>query len=257
MGKTGKKKGFFRRESSRESEHWLGHGIDGLDALLFDLDPYLFALDQSICRLAQQTAYSGAERYRENPGERPKAAILLGYDLNPWIVAFLSEKFDVALVSDYVDPIVEETAEHFNAILLDTDAFLNLEPVFDFVLRFECSRGIDAELVRTASEVVDLILPGGIALFPTIPDESIASEKRGNWIASSLGFRDFSEVALESVSLGEIKALPDYGATEFAKRHKAFYGKAARDLCLKRIYERDFQTALDSESKVELVVGIR
>lgn len=258
MGKTRKHLITQRRESTRNAEHWLGFGIDGQDALLLDLDPYLYVLDSLICRIAQQTAFTVDERFRSEPSERPKAAILLGYDLNPWTVGFLSERFDVALVSDYVDPIVEETADRFNAVLFDDETFYSLEPVFDFVLRFECTQAIDGELLRTASELSNVLLPGGRALFPISIKDGKTGEQRAQWIKSSLGFREYTTVDVERASFQEIKNLPDFGVGEFARRHRAFYGKEARDLCLKRIYERDFQAVIESETNdLELIVATR
>jgi hypothetical protein len=242
MGKTGKRRITNRRDPGKGAEHWLGHGVEGQDALLFDLDPYLYALDPVICKIASQVS-----RY-EREDERGKAAILLGYDLNPWVVGFLAERFDLALVTEFADPIVEETALRFDAILLDEEEFLNIEPCFEFILRFDCARGLEPGLVRTVDLVSDLMLPGGVALFPIIAENL-------NLLPDTLGFRNYTLVETHQVYLKSL--VKDYGVTEFAKRHRSFYGKEARDLCLKRIYERDFQTALEQENLVELIVATR
>ncbi len=257
MGKTRKRFVTARRPAEGEDQHWLGHGIDGQDALLFDLDPYLYAADPIICRIAQQVAHSAPDRAKSEPNERPKAALLLGYDLNPWTVGFLSERFDVALVTEYVDPIVEETADQFDALLVDEEEFFNLEPVFDFILRFECSKGLDPELMSRVQKCAELLICGGVALFPTLASGP-SKEHEAGWLEKTLGFREFSKVETERVKLSDLSALPDFGVGDFAKRHRAFYGKEARDLCLKRIYERDFQSVISSpDDELELIIGWR
>ena len=257
MGKS-KKKFLTNLRPKKKEGHWLGHGFDGQDALLLDLDPYLYVLDSQICRVSQQIAFSGEERGLKAVKERPKAAIILGHDLNPWSVGFLSERFDIVLVTEFADPIVEETASRFNAIVLDEEQFYELEPVIDFALFFNCASELDAALIKSAHEISNVIVQGGVSLFPLRTKDKLSAEVKSSWLNGTLGFREFSSIDIYQNSFTELKKLPDYGVTEFAKRHRSFYGKEARDLCLKRIYEDDFQEIIADEKEViELVVATR
>jgi len=257
MGKS-KKKFLTKLRPQKQSEHWLGHGLDGQEALLFDLDPYLYALDAHICRVSQQIAFSTDARVSKPSKERPKAAIILGDELNPWSIGFLSEKFDLVLVTDFIDPIVEETADHFNAIILDEEKFYNLEPVIDFALFFNCSAELGRDLIKSAFDITNILAIGGVALFPTRTTEILGAEVRANWLSTTLGFKEFDSIEVFQTSFSELLKTPDYGVGEFAKRHKSFYGKEARDLCLKRIYEDDFQEVVKGNNEIlELIVGYR
>ena len=257
MSKT-RKKFLSKLRPQRHAEHWLGHGIDGQEALLFDLDPYLYAFDAQICKISQQIAFSKDERALKSSKERPKAAIILGDELNPWSVGFLSEKFDVVLVTNFIDPIVEETADHFNAIILDEEKFYELEPVFDFILFFNCCSKLDREVIKNAVEVTNILAPGGVALFPSRTTQILTAEVRASWLSTTLGFKEFESIDVWQTSFSELLKIPEYGVGDFAKRHKSFYGKEGRDLCLKRIYEDDFQDVVNGNREVlELIIGYR
>ncbi len=257
MGKT-KKRFLSKLRPGKERQHWLGHGVDGQETLLIDLDPYLYVLDSYICKVSQQIAFSEDLRISKLSKERPKAAIILGEELNPWSIGYLSDRFDVVLVTDFIDPIIEETANRFNAIILDEEKFFELEPVFDFVLFFNCSAEIDGKLAKSAFDISHVLSTSGVALFPIINSENSSPETRVAWIASSLGFREFSEIEIYQTNFTELKKLPDFGVLEFSKRHKNFYGKEARDLCLKRLYEDDFQEAVNNDKRtIELIVATK
>ncbi len=255
MGKA-RKRFLSNLRSGKRDEHWLGHGIDGQDALLFDLDPYLYALDAQVCRVSQQVAHAAEQRLSK--GERPKAAILLGFDLNPWSVGFLSERFDVVLVTEFVDPIVEETAQRFGALVLGEEEFYGMEPIFDFVLSFSCSSALEPAVIKSIFDVSQILVPEGVALFPFHTTEKLSADVKASWLSSTLGFREYATIEVFQTSFPELKTQPDYGVSEFARRHRPFYGKESRDLCLKRIYEEDFQEIVQHEDEVvELVIAVR
>ena len=249
MGKTKRRHQFPR--SREEGSHWLGEGYSGQNSLLFDIDPYFYAADQTVCRTASQIShhYDGLEA-------KPLAVINSPHDVVPWHVGYLKSRFfDLVVLSAESDPLLDEMSEQFNVSLFSGGAPSSLNAQVDFLLFLE-SLWPDPLHVQAALKQADLLLATdgrATLLFAGIIEEgevfvmwSDGTRQGLDQIANEYVLRDFSGYETSIIELRSLQAQHELGVTEFAKRHKEFFGKNTRDFILARLRESDMLHAFSS-----------
>ena len=263
MGKT-KRKGLpsRRRGDSDEESHWLRAGLTGQDSLLFDLDPYLYLVDNLVSKTFSQVThhYDG-----ENP--HALAVIVAPNETVPWQAAFFRSRADVAVCIPDFDPILESAGTE-----LDLSIFLGglpekLHGQTDFLL-FSGSRWESVESYQNAIETTYAALaPGGRACF-VFPGSQSAGAVNVEFVdgdrfsleklLSAVRSERFDLIETAVLPFAALRMQPYFGVGEFAKRHRGFFGKSARELCLSRLYEEEFQQLIadpNDRCAVALIVG--
>lgn len=260
MGKT-KRKSLQVRRRDEDRGHWLGAGLAGQDSLLFDLDPYLYAADSVLSKTISQVAH-------HYDGENGKALIAIcpAPETLPWHSAYLRSHCDVCICAPVDDPLLEFVEESFNVTIFSESVPHSLQGQADIVLFTEAHWKNLSTLEESLHIAEELLADDGRALFVlqasgeepnlTLSWDDPYCETVADLVASRI-FSKF-KIAFETVvPLATLNAQRDFGVGEFAKRHKDFFGKNARELCLSRVYEEDFQREIaDSLDRHAVVLTV-
>jgi hypothetical protein len=246
--RASRRQSYVARRLDSEGEHWLAEGLAGADALLLDVDPYLFAVDGMFAKLASQVAhrYDGEE-------QRPLAIICAQEEYMPWHVGMLRKRYDVALSVPDDDELIEELSHRFDVSVFAGELPANLGASSQLVLFTESQWRDSDEFLAALERAHQLLTTNGRAF--------LVLRGSGGQSSPQINFADGSSISLSkliedrtfgffedwnttAIALSELGALSDFGAGEFAKRHRDFFGKSARDLLLSRLYEEEFQKAI-------------
>jgi hypothetical protein len=239
-----------RRQKSEES-HWLGDGIALQESLLFDLDPFSYALDGALASTASRVVHKCL-----GSSERPLALLVPPRESIPWQLGVLSKKFDIFIWAENYDAMLESAAVRFNATLLNGDLPENAS--FDFILFTTSDWQNAGQLSEALEEGYRLVSERGSACFIL----RAAGEREICWGDGSRSSVEairvvakFESVEHTAISLRAVFSQTGYGVAEFAKRNRDFFGRYAQDLCLSRLYEEEFQRTMES-SAVALLLTV-
>lgn len=243
-----------RRE--REEAHWVGDGVALQDSLLADIGPIAYALDGLFTHHASQIAHD-----HQRDDERPVAVVLSPAETVPWQAGHLSKRFTTCIVTPNDDPIIEQASLRFNMSVFVGETPDALESKADCILFTDDQWPSQSVFEKALATAHRLMAENGRALF-FLRTEIEGQETRAHWLSGGTTplegiskFELFDSWSYENVRLSEVVATRDFGVNDFAKRHKDFFGKYARDLCLARLYEKDFQDVARTTAVATLVIA--
>lgn len=237
-----------RVNSDRERWHWLEEGELGQESLLLDLDPFLYAADATICRLAGAAAY-------DDPGdpERPFGLLVPPHDAIAWQQAVLSRRYRLAVWGDHEDPISEQAADQFKIHLFSADPPEFLQSACSLVLLTDSQWRSAEHLAETLQELDQYVGAGGrlILLLRTelTPDGVTVLFRDGPLALDRLlelplfpPFPSTPTAPSEQITLPlhDLSRSGDDYLAAFLKRHRDFFGRSMRDAMLTRLSEQDF-----------------
>lgn len=238
------------RSADSDNRHWLDEGIRGQDCLFDDLTKQLFVLDPEICKRASQFAH----RF-DSGDDRPVAFIVAESMSVSWYLGYLSKFFQVWILTDEVDTLLEEACQHFDVGLADDEACKNLQGQVDFLLLIRNDFGNSGEFLQSVDECLDLLSIEGEAHFVLAGEnnrsqkgEQKPDDRRVSLGADSLQITELEHSALfnglqiqvSEEPLGLEKQQLREAATGFLERHKKFFGKNSTGLLLERCEEEEF-----------------
>ena len=250
------------RRRPQEDGHWLGEGMDGQDSLFFELDPYLYSADRELAQAIRSFYFRLRDSKVFNNGDKPKVLFCPPQDAVGFQLGLLSEFFSVSLLAEERDTIREEACAEFHAELLDTGVPPERHQAYDLILHTGCHFR-DLDQLRAALRFArDALAFDGRAIFLLA-----GYVENGEGI---IHWADNSTTACSALESGEVFLVKppveciiqplianaaqdsDYlGA--FLKRHRDYFGRAARGLCLERLKEEEFQIKRSDEPAVMIV----
>ena len=237
-----------RVNPDRERWHWLEEGELGQDSLLLDVDPFLYAADATLCRIAGAAAY-------DDPGdpERPFALLIPPQDAIAWQQAVLGRRYRLAMWGDYEDPISEQAADQFKIHLFSDEPPEFLKSSCSLVLLTDSHwRSVD-HLAQTLQTIDPYVATGGRVLLilrtELSPEGATVLFKEGSMPLEKLLeqplYPCFPEPAAQpdeviTLPLHDLSRTGDDYLAAFLKRHRDFFGRSMRDGMLTRMSEQDF-----------------
>ncbi|MFN8389103.1 MAG: hypothetical protein U0136_02290 [Bdellovibrionota bacterium] len=246
----------FERPRAESEAHWLGEGIDGQESLFVELDPYLYRADRNLCQVIKFFFYE----LKDSGGlssDKPWALLCPAPDAVGWHVGVLAEFFQVSILAPERDELREQVAHRFHAELLDSGIPQGREGLYQLLVHTD-TEWEDLERFRASVRFArNAIAPDGRCSFVLrgeIRDE-VASIQWGDGSVTELA--DLTEgrifllptpVMSASLSLPEISPDNDEYLQAFLKRHRDYFGRAARGACLARMADDDFRQAFACEA---------
>lgn len=245
MGKDKRESRTWHRDSADDERHWLGEGLAGQESLLSEITPFLYAADATIFRHASQIAH-----HYHGPEERPLATVISPSGSIPWHVGQLSKHFDVCLLLEQYDPMIDGLTSSFGISVYEGHVPESLHSAVDFLVFTEIFWRDPTAFSLALRLALQLLSPSGraIVMLPELgsPEDVAIQFASGELIARDAILQMYELSVFESalvtpIALQGLLDDPKLGINEFAKRHKEFFGRSARDLCLSRLYEQDFR----------------
>ena len=247
----------FKRTARDRSNHWLGEGSDGQDALFVEVEPGLLTIDHALCKFASQfaNAYDGYHT-------KPLSVLVPPQDAVGFHLGFLHERFDVWLWSANSDDLLESAADHFNAQVIANDLPGSLLGSVDLFVYTDSRWDSAQKFAEELLEISAFLSEAGqcAAVLPVIIE---SGEGRILWgVDSTTSVADFIKSGvfrLESPSASTVvpfKAIntdPSLTASAFVKRHRGFFGKNSEAFCAARFREQDFLESAEDETQSRLL----
>ncbi|MCB0343703.1 MAG: hypothetical protein KDD66_01225 [Bdellovibrionales bacterium] len=235
-----------RRDRSGGEPHWLGEGLHGITSLFDDVDEIGFITDEAVCKRALQFA----QRYHGEK-ERPLAVYAPPGNFVGWQLPLLCERFDVAVVVEEPDPLLERACERFDAALFAEGLPKNLEGFVDFAIAPYRPWRSSLELSEVLSMLSSWINDDG-ELLVVAQAQTQGTEQLVSWRGDEqsvhidqLHIGIYPKLELkESVTFNfdvSRKGFDDW-IESFLKRHQPFFGRNVRDFLEERIRAGDFGT---------------
>ena len=236
---------------NEDGRHWLDEGELGRECLFDDLDPFLYAIDRAIATKASQIAHS-----YDGEDEKPRALLAPPVASVPWQIGNLSRHYRVEIWVPDPDDLVERAAEAFDAHVLVGEIPDELVGMIDLFLVTNTHWENHNHFLLWQKEALPFLAEDG--------ELCVVLRSVGEGGLLSVSWDDGSETLLtDLVSLGpeakraEFKTicLPEFAPdkssflTDFLHRHRQFFGRNARDLCLTRMHEDDFQAVFSPQQK--------
>lgn len=231
-----------QRGKDTSSEHWMGLGQFGQDALLHDFDPTLYALDQALNSAAVSQFHRLGRRE-----ERPLALIVPPEDSLIWHVGRISELFQVGLWQLEPDPVIDDILNRFGASLVQ-GPLADLPELLALVILLQhdwvhagawlhtvqtCAESLEEEGMLLALLKVRAQGDSGLVQWQDGSETNVAD------LQNDL-CQEFKSVDNRRVELTPKILSDDEYLSEFLRRHRSFFGRNARELCLARMSEDDF-----------------
>lgn len=231
-------------------EQWRADPLDGPDSLFFELEPYLYCADATLCQFARTIAFS-----EHDGGDSPPAVLFPPRDGIGWMQGLLSESFQVTVCTPTPEPLLEEVSQQFNTL-----AVFGAPPEY---LLGNTILAIDGEsawpdedhFVRRLWQAEELLHEDGAfacVVAGRIGENGSAFASWSKGGETPLGELLELEIGRDRLRLKSIE-LPfahllihreDY-LTAFLRRHRAYFGKGVRGACLARMTDVDFRDCLE------------
>lgn len=240
---------WVRNKKTDQFRHWLGEGGVGQESLFLDLDPYLYVLDQAICKCIAL----GAHEYDNHEG-RPLAVLVPPEESVSWHIGYVGNLYDLLVCAEPDNEIRNEAACQFGAVVGDLRA--DIEPLQLYLHLDKCWIEL-GEFVDAVRETRQYLGESGMMAF-MLNCWGVEGSLEVCWaegMKSPLSelvdgdkLFDFdSPKSVISKCLTEITASNSFGLGDFLKRHKMFFGKNARDFALDRFQDLDFRDSFSDE----------
>lgn len=261
MSRWSKKTEWVRESKDEQLSHWLGEGMIGQDDLFFDLQPHLCAVDALICKQIVQLGYQMEHALCE-----PAAVLVPPKESLSWFVPHLVDHFEVFLWTDELDEALDNLVQHFNVEIFSGEVPERIWPV-GYVLCLDTEWDGPDNFFSGVEEVVPCLAEDGIATF-VLQVLGKEDECKIFWNEeNSTPYHQFIHeqpcaashemFQSELFSIPQGLALPQNSVSEFLKRHRSYFGKNARELCIRRMNEIDFCNIATDEERWVLVVSYR
>lgn len=261
MTRRSKKTEWVREPKDDQLSHWLGEGMLGQDDLFFDLQPHLYAVDALICKQIAQIGYQ-----MENALCEPAAVLVPPKESLSWFVPHLVNYFEVFLWTDSLDEALDELVRHFNVEVFSGQVPERICPV-GYVLCLDSKwEGAD-NFFLSVEEAMSCLAEDGTATFILQVlgrEEELkifwnenCSTPYHQFIQDQANYSAFEMSQSELCSIPQGLALSQNSVSEFLRRHRSYFGKNARELCIRRMNEIDFSNIATDEECWVLVVSYR
>ncbi len=225
-----------QKERRKEVRHWLGEGELGQDCLFDDLDPYLYAADKTLFHRASTRSHEIQQQRREL---EPSALLIPRSGTVPWHIEYLSEKFELWIWAFEEDDLLREAGEYFGAQIFVGDSIPENVLELDYILCTETEWDGKQDLAEIYRAVQHHLAADGM-MSVVWQGEMREGESPLAQFSKQQAFLFPEPDFVETVPLSAIANAHEYNVAEFLRRHKRFFGKNARDLCLARMNEKDF-----------------
>ncbi len=240
-----KKKSYTpRRQREREHNHWLSEGADGQDSLLLELDPYLYCLDQTISTIAASIWH----KY-EGEATNPFGMLVQSEGSVGWHIGYLSQKYNLYVHCEELDPVIEQAAERFGLQLISMENEHELLHGIEFFLYTRTLWTDTSSFSKAVHRAIDLRAPDGTICF-ALAAEGTRERPVLRWQDGSTNelheiCRDIELFAAEPpetfvIPLAETDPFEGLALSAFLKRNRDFFGRDVRDLLVRRMHEADF-----------------
>lgn len=261
MKRSNRKPETRRKEHDASENHWLQEGTAGQESLLLELDPFLFAADQTISTLSSSIAFN----FEPDDYEKPFAVLVPPDGAIGWPLGYLSKHYNTYLALDDEDELACQAADRFNAKIIPVESRLEVEHDISFYLNTRLSWRDFAHLAQIARAAFQLLRDDGLACF-VLPALKRGAKTLIQWGANEpTDFSLFSSAGV--LSLPEPKQVHNCVLSEidpieqlphFLKRNREFFGRNTRELFLERMQEADFRDcfAKCAEDKLVAVVVV-
>jgi hypothetical protein len=251
----------YRSDKEDQTRHWLGEGYSGQEALLLDLDPYLYAIDQALCHRISQTSH---DKYSVRPSTTallipPSGAVY-------WQISYLSQRFELSVWADSSDTLVQSAADHFDVELFSGDIPSIVNGKIGLVVNADFTWNSRAQFLSEIRQLASTVSDGGelIVVMPGLQDGSVINIRWRDDSVSELNqlleMRGLLGLELPQTIFTQRLNEFDYQNADylsaFLKRHRLFFGRNARDLFLARMRESDFSQLLRSSAGNESTVAV-
>ena len=249
------------RASDESDKRSLELDVEEQQALLLELDPYIYRSDQVLLQTLKSFAFEqrfGADQARLILMPPPDA---VGYQLGAF-----SEMFETAVFASDPDDLHDEVTRRFRVELIEDqippgrfgtfDAVVHTNYAWDDIHHF--AEAVMTSFTLTApAGITTFVLPGmitsaGASVFWKDGSETDAAKFEQGEI-----FRLAACSGMEIISFSEVTALEDDYLRRFLKRHRNYFGKSALGPCLERMRDPDFTATLtgpDSSQRCAIVI---
>ncbi len=235
-----------RRDRAGSEPHWLGEGLHGITSLFDDVEEVGFITDEAVCKKILRFA----QRYHGEK-ERPLAVYIPPDDLVGWQLPLLSDRFDVAVVTDEPDPLLERASERFDAAMFTDGVPKNLEGFVDFAFApfraWRSSEELRDMLARVSSWLAD---DGELLMVASA--QSSAGDCSITWLGDErpISLHELHKGIYPRIELKESLIFQfdssrkefDEWVESFLKRHQPFFGRNVREYMEERIRAGDFSS---------------
>jgi len=206
--------------ASYDVHHWLGEGLEGQDTLISEIDADWYSADRQIYSLSQSVFHQIDKR-----ADTPHACIWTAEDSIPWHIGWLSNSFRTVVVSDSVDPILESYCVEFRTGMIHPEDIHQSLGMIDFFLFFPKVFSDLTELLNAQQFIEPLLTEVGVGVVLTTTPVFVSS-------------------GIEFLETPSFTGQPEFGASEFSKRNRDFFGKGAKELIVRRLYQHEVYDSL-------------
>ena len=258
MLKTRRKPHSGKRIRPSDVRHWLDEGVAGQESLRLELDPFLYAADAAVYRIASSVAHRNRDK-----NARPVALFVPACGGIGWQLGFLSQHYDVVLICDDADAITVAAAEHFNVELCNGAVPSHFESVGSFYLMTKLRWGSSSELIDELRDAESWLHPGGVVAAVFLAKEEGEGPEICWADGSSVPVKQFAngEVfrlpkpsAVQSVALPSVNPCDGALVSKFLKRNRAYFGRGVRELFLERASDPDFSEPFGYDGSINWAV---
>ncbi len=241
----------YRGDKEEQARHWMGEGHFGQEALLLDLDPYLYAIDQVLSHRISQIVHA-----REDERARPLAVLVPPEATVSWQLAYLAQHFDLSLWSDDSDAILQDAVSHFDAEIFSGELPPLIHGRLSLFVHTDAAWENRSQLRLALRDTASSLAADG-EIIVVLRCRGKLSQLEVEWSDGSSS--DLSEVLERHVIAGLSEpsqvvhlSLADFDPrgseylTAFLRRHRDFFGRNARDFFLDRMRDADFSEAFYS-----------
>lgn len=227
------------------------------------MDEVGFITDSAVCRKVQ---FFG-QRYH-GPKERPLAAYIPPPGTVGWQLPLLAERYDVAIISDEIDPLLERAAERFDAAAYASSLPSTLEGHVDFAVMTFRDWHSPGAFFSSLNHVSAWLAEGGVMLAVVAAKTREgarvlcrSTDNNGSLITElHRGVRPQLELhETLTLEIAPARRQLEQEMDEFLRRHQSFFGRNVREYLEERMRAPDFPTdsSLAADTAAVLVYEAR
>ena len=238
----------------KEQSHWLREGRIGQETLFEELDPYFYAIEQS---LASRAASIIKDRRKS---DYPSALLISDSENLGLYIQYVIKHYQCFSWLNAADDFAARACEYFNVQMILGDPARSGFEGFDLILVSNMQHEDQLAFSQLICESRDYLNDGG-RLYVLLCGGEINGQKYIQWTDSScVQLEDFMHGHIFQLSaphtaqvltLRKIDRFDAARVHAFLKRNREYFGKNTREIMLQRLREEDFCAAFGIDANME------